>query len=65
MKQDCVRFTMCIDKELFDRLSYVSEFYGCPKSQEIRRIIKNDLMQFERRYGPIPASHEKDPHTQY
>lgn len=64
MKQDCVRFTVCINKELFDRLSYVSNFYGCPKSQEIRRIIERDLIQFERKHGPIPTQ-QKNGGTQF
>jgi len=65
MKQDCVRFTVCIDKRLFERLCYVSEFYGCPKSHEIRRMIERDLVQFERKYGPIPVKREKGLPTQY
>lgn len=55
MKQDCVRFTVCIEKRIFEQLSYVSKFYGCPKSQELRRIIEKELSQFERKYGPIPT----------
>lgn len=38
MKKDSVRFTVCIHKELFERLDYVSQFYGCSKSHELRRM---------------------------
>lgn len=65
MKQECVRFTVCIEKEDFERLSYVSKFYGCPKSQEVRRLIEKDLDQFERRYGPIPTNRRKDGNASY
>lgn len=58
MKQEDVRFTMCISKSLFERLSYVANFYGCPKSHTVRRMIEQDLKQFERRFGPIPPSRE-------
>lgn len=40
MKKDSVRFTVCIHKELFERLDYVSQFYGCSKSHELRRMIE-------------------------
>ena len=48
MKKDSVRFTVCIHKELFERLDYVSQFYGCSKSHELRRMIERELVQFER-----------------
>lgn len=41
MKKDSVRFTVCIHKELFERLDYVSQFYGC----------SNVELQKERKYG--------------
>ena len=58
MKQEDVRFTMCISKSLFERLSYVANFYGCPKSHTVRRMIEQHVTQFERRFGPIPLSRD-------
>ena len=59
MKKDSVRFTVCIHKELFERLDYVSQFYGCSKSHELRRMI-------ERGTGPVRAhlwNHSRAPRS--
>ena len=56
MKKDSVRFTVCIHKELFERLDYVSQFYGCSKSHELRRMIERELVQFERTYEPFQSA---------
>lgn len=65
MKQESVRFTVCIHKDLFERLSYVSQFYGCSKSHELRRMIERELVQFERTYGKIPVRHDRKNLTQF
>ena len=46
MKKDSVRFTVCIHKELFERLDYVSQFYGCSKSHELRRMIEREPVSY-------------------
>lgn len=65
MKKDSVRFTVCIHKELFERLDYVSQFYGCSKSHELLRMIERELVQFERTYGTIPERHDHKHLSQY
>ena len=66
MKKDSVRSTVCIHKELFERLDYVSQFYGIARSRmKLRRMIERELVQFERTYGTIPERHDHKHLSQY
>jgi len=53
MTDDLLRYTLRIDRELFQKFKYVSEYMGRSANKELEQLIKRRVREFETKYGPI------------
>ena len=53
MRQESVRFTLRIQKSLFDKLSYIADYGFRSKNREIEQLIKRRIADFEAEHGEI------------
>lgn len=53
MDKDFARFTLRVEKQLLDKLAYVSEYEGRTKNKEIEQLIKRHIAAFEETHGKI------------
>ncbi len=53
MENKLLRYTLRIDRRLFEKFKYVAEFEGRSANKEIERLIKNLVARFEKENGAI------------
>lgn len=48
-----IKFTMVMDRELAQKMTYISKYYGRSRIKEIEWASKEWIAQFEKEHGPI------------
>ena len=49
------KFTMVLDKELAEKMSYIGRYYGRSRIREIEWSCKEYIKKFEQEHGKITA----------
>lgn len=53
MGDDLLRYTLRIDRSLFQKFRYVAEFEGRSANKQIEKFIRTYVSQYENKYGVI------------
>ncbi len=53
MNKILLRFTLRIDRELFQKFRYVAEYEGRSANKEIEQMLKKRVAEFEKKHGEI------------
>lgn len=53
MKDDLLRYTLRISKNLLDKLDYIAKYEVRSKNKEIEQLIKKRILEFEKENGEI------------
>ncbi|MBP1557302.1 MAG: TraY domain-containing protein [Oscillospiraceae bacterium] len=59
MEDKLIRYTLRVDKTLFQKFRYISEYNGRSANKEIEQYLKKCVAAFEASHGEIPTS-DKD-----
>ena len=60
MKENETRFTLRIDRSLFNKFKYIADYNGRSANRELEHFIKRLVQSFEREHGAIPDEYIKD-----
>lgn len=60
MKENETRFTLRIDRSLFNKFKYIADYDGRSANRELEHFIKKRVQSFEREHGVIPDEDIKD-----
>ena len=60
MEQKLLRYTLRVDRYLFEKFKYVAEYEGRSANKEIEQFIKKHVAEFEKVHGKIEVSHKED-----
>ena len=53
MDENILRYTLRVDRKLFQKFRYVAEFEGRSANKEIEQFIKKHVKEFEEKNGQI------------
>ena len=53
MTDDLLRYTLRVDRELFQKFRYVAEYEGRSANKEIEQMLKKRVSEFEKKHGEI------------
>jgi len=53
MEEKLVRYTLRVDRLLFRKFRYITEWEGRSANKEIEQYIKRRVARFEEEHGPI------------
>lgn len=53
MEDKILRYTLRVDRTLFQKFRYVAEFEGRSANKEIEQFIKRHVAEFEKNHGEI------------
>ena len=53
MEDKLLRYTLRVDRKLFQKFRYVAEFEGRSANKEIEQFIKRHVAEFEKSHGEI------------
>ncbi len=53
MEDKLLRYTLRVDRELFQKFRYVAEFEGRSANKEIEQFLKKHVAEFEKEHGII------------
>lgn len=59
MKDELLRYTLRIDRQLFQKFRYVAEYKGRSANKEIEQMLKKRVEAFENEHGEIPTDREE------
>ena len=54
MKDNLLRYTLRVDRELFQKFRYIAESEGRSANKEIEQYLKRAVSRYEKEYGEIP-----------
>ena len=54
MNDKIVRYTLRVNKELFEKFKYIAGYNGRSANKEIEQYIKRFVARFESEHGEIP-----------
>ena len=60
MESKLLRFTLRVDRHLFEKFRYVAEYEGRSANKEIEQFIKKHVAEFEKAHGKIEISPKVD-----
>lgn len=60
MESKLLRFTLRVDRHLFEKFRYVAEYEGRSANKEIEQFIKKHVAEFEKVHGKIELSEKED-----
>ena len=60
MIEKLVRYTLRIDRRIFQKFRYISESEGRSANRQIEQFIKRCVAEYERAHGEIQVDEEKD-----
>lgn len=58
MEEKLLRYTLRVDRKLFQKFRYIAESEGRSANKEIEQFLKKRVAEFERENGTIPISEE-------
>ncbi len=53
MDNKILRYTLRVDRDLFQKFRYVAEFEGRSANKEIEQFLKKHVAEFEAKHGEI------------
>lgn len=53
MKDNLIRYTLRVDKDLFAKFRYIAEYEGRSANKEIEQYLKRRVAEFEKEQGKI------------
>lgn len=59
MENNILRYTLRMDRHLFQKFRYVAEYDGRSANREIEQMLKKRVEEFEKEHGEIPLSSAK------
>lgn len=59
MDDNLFRYTMRIDKKLYEKFRYIADYSGRSVNREIEQMLKRRVEKFEKEHGEIPLN-DKD-----
>lgn len=59
MKEELLRYTLRVDRQLFRKFRYVAEYKGRSANREIEQMLKKRVEAFEKEHGRIELSEEE------
>ena len=59
MDDKLLRYTLRVDRLVFQKFRYIAESEGRSANKEIEQYLKNRVAEYEKEYGPIPTASEK------
>ncbi len=60
MEDKILRFTLRVDRRLFQKFRYVAEAEGRSANKEIEQFIKRHVAEYERQHGKIELTEQND-----
>ena len=60
MKDNITRFTLRIDKDIFEKFKYIADYEGRSANRELEHFIKRRIMRFEEEHGEIIIEKEDE-----
>ena len=60
MKDPLLRYTLRIDRELFQKFRYVADYEGRSANRDLEQYIKLKVHTFEQDHGPILLTENDD-----
>ena len=58
MKDNLLRYTLRVDRELFQKFRYIAESEGRSANKEIEQYLKRAVLRYEKEYGEIPIEND-------
>ena len=58
MEDKLLRYTLRVDRRLFQKFRYVAEFEGRSANKEIEQFIKKHVAEFEKIHGEIKTENK-------
>lgn len=58
MEKDMLRYTLRVDRVLFDKYRFVADYDGRSANRDIEQFIKQRVKKFEEKHGKIEVSEE-------
>jgi hypothetical protein len=58
MTDKLLRYTLRIDRLLFEKFKYIADYEGRSANREIEQFIKRRIKEFETEHGVIEAQNE-------
>ncbi len=59
MDDKLLRYTLRVDRLVFQKFRYIAESEGRSANKEIEQYLKKRVAEYENEYGPIPTASEK------
>lgn len=59
MENKLLRYTLRMDRHLFQKFRYVAEYEGRSANREIEQMLKKRVEEFEKEHGKISLSPEE------
>ena len=59
MDDKLLRYTLRVDRLLFQKFKYIAEFEGRSANKEIEQYLKKRVAAYEKEYGEIPVAPKK------
>lgn len=60
MESKLLRYTLRVDRHLFEKFKYVAEYEGRSANKEIEQFIKKHVAEFEKVHGKIEVSDNEE-----
>lgn len=60
MKDGLLRYTLRVDRLLFQKFRYVAEFEGRSANKEIEQYLKRRVAKYEKEFGEINIEEPKE-----
>ncbi|MCM1333576.1 MAG: hypothetical protein NC084_08875 [Bacteroides sp.] len=58
MKDELLRYTLRVDRQLFRKFRYIAEYKGRSANREIEQMLKKRVEAFEKEHGRIELGEE-------
>lgn len=60
MEDKLLRYTLRVDRKLFQKFRYIAESEGRSANKEIEQFLKKRIAEFEKENGTIPISEKAE-----
>lgn len=58
MEEKILRYTLRVDRSMFQKFKYIAESNGRSANREIEQYLKKRVAAYEKENGPIPSGEE-------
>ncbi|MCI9552372.1 MAG: Arc family DNA-binding protein [Acutalibacter sp.] len=58
MEEKILRYTLRVDRSMFQKFKYIAESNGRSANREIEQYLKKRVAAYEKENGPIPSEEE-------